>query len=359
MDLFSPIKIGALNLNNRIFMAPMTRCRSLKEHVPNEMMAEYYAQRASAGLIITEGSQISPLGIGYPCTPGIHSAIQVEGWKKVTSAVHEKGGAIFLQLWHVGRVSHPAFHSGELPISSSAIKPKGEIYTPEGMKPFVTPRAMTIKDIKEVVKQYVTGAKNAIEAGFDGIEIHGANGYLVDQFLRDGTNVRRDKYGGTVENRARFIFKIVEAISDAIGSGKTALRLSPSGTFNDMSDSDPKKHFTHVCEKLNDYDLAYLHIVDALEGNIQHGAKVVELGLLREVYNGVLVVNGGYDLKRGNAVIRNGEADAVSFGTLFLANPDLPERFKAGTTLNKPDPNPFYTQDKKGYLDYRSMQDAQ
>ncbi len=355
MDLFSPIKVGEYELRNRLFMAPMTRCRSVQDHVPNAMMAEYYAQRSSAGLIITEATQISTMGIGYPCTPGIHTPEQVEGWKQVTQAVHEKGGTIFLQLWHVGRISHPAFHNGETPVSASAIKPAGETYTPEGMKAFVTPRALTTDEVKEVVQDYIKAAENAMEAGFDGVEIHGANGYLIDQFLRDGTNHREDEYGGTLENRARFLFEIVRGVCAAIGSARTGVRLSPSGTFNDMTDSNPQKHFGYICRKLNANNLAYLHIIDALEGDIRHGANVVELSLLRETYRGVLVTNGGYDKERANNAIHNGEADAVAFGALYLANPDLPERFKAGAELNTPDPDTFYTQDEKGYLDYPVM----
>ncbi len=352
MDLFSPLKIGNYTLKNRIVMAPMTRCRSVQNNVPNDMMAAYYAQRASAGLIITEATQISTLGIGYPCTPGIHNVEQVKGWKKVTQAVHDKGGMIFLQLWHVGRISHPAFLDGELPVAPSAIKPAGEIFTFEGMKKFVTPRALTTDEIKKTVQEYVAGAINAIDAGFDGVEIHGANGYLIDQFLRDGTNSRDDTYGGSIENRSRFLFEIVEGITSAIGSDKTGLRLSPSGTFNDMKDSDPQKHFTYICEKLNTFNLAYLHIIDALEGDIKHGADVVALSVLREAYKGVLITNGGYDQERGDTTIKDGEADAVAFGALYLANPDLPERFKVKADLNQPDPNTFYTQDEKGYLDY-------
>ncbi|MDA3947117.1 MAG: alkene reductase [Helicobacteraceae bacterium] len=355
MDLFSPIVVGEYTLNNRIFMAPMTRCRSVQDNVPNAMMAEYYAQRASAGLIISEGSQISSLGIGYPCTPGIHTPEQIEGWKQVTQAVHEKGGTIFLQLWHVGRISHPAFHNGEIPVSASAIKPAGETYTPEGMKEFVTPRALTTDEIKDVVQEYVKAAENAMEAGFDGVEVHGANGYLIDQFLRDGTNHRDDEYGGSIENRARFIFEIVKGVGLAVGPSRTAVRLSPSGTFNDMTDSNPSKHFAYICKKLNAFNLAYLHIIDALEGDIRHGANVVELSLLRETYRGVLVTNGGYDLKRGNEAIKNGEADAVAYGALFLANPDLPERFEANAALNAPKPDSYYTQDEKGYLDYPAL----
>lgn len=355
MDLFSPIKIGNYHLRNRIFMAPMTRCRSVLDNAANDMMARYYAQRASAGLIITEATQISMQGIGYPYTPGIHTADQVEGWKKVTKAVHEKGGTIFLQLWHVGRISHSAYHYGELPVAPSAIKPAGSIYTYEGMKEFVTPHALTLDEIKTIVKEYVKGAKNAIEAGFDGVEIHGANGYLIDQFLRDGTNHREDAYGGSVENRGRFLFEIIEGITSAIGSDKTGLRLSPSGTFNDMKDSDPEKHFSYICEKLNPFDLAYLHIIDALEGDIRHGANVVELSVLRNAYEGVLIANGGYTQERGTKAIQSGLADAVAFGALFLANPDLPERFKANAELNTPDPDTFYTQDEKGYLDYPTL----
>jgi N-ethylmaleimide reductase len=352
MNLFSPIKIGNYNLKNRIFMAPMTRCRSVENNVPNDLMVTYYAQRASAGLIISEGTQISTQGIGYPATPGIHTAEQVQGWKKVTDAVHDKDGRIFLQLWHVGRISHSSYHEGELPVAPSAIKPSGQIYTYEGMKDFEIPRALSVKEIKEIVQDYVNGAKNAIEAGFDGVEIHAANGYLLDQFLRDGTNTRKDEYGSNIENRSRFLFEVIQAVSKKIGADKTGVRLSPSGTFNDMKDSDPKKHFTYVCEKLNAFNLAYVHIIDALEGDIRHGANVVELSVLRNAYKGVLIANGGYNKIRGNDSIEKHLANAISFGALFLANPDLPERFKKNSALNKADTNTFYTQDAEGYTDY-------
>jgi len=355
MDLFSPIKIGNTTLKNRIFMAPLTRCRSVHDNVPNDLMARYYAQRASCGLIISEATQISSMGIGYPCTPGIHTPEQVQGWKKVTQAVHDKDGKIFLQLWHVGRISHSAYHKGELPVAPSAIKPSGEVYTFEGMKEYETPRVLTTPEIKGIVHEYVQGAKNSIEAGFDGVEIHAANGYLLDQFLRDGTNIREDEYGGNIENRSRFLFEVIEAVTSAIGADKTGLRLSPSGTFNDMKDSDPQKHFTYVCDKLNAFDLAYVHIVDALEGDIKHGANVVELSLLRDAYKGVLVTNGGYDQERGNTAIQSSQADAVAFGTLFIANPDLPERFKSNAKLNEADVDTFYTQDEKGYTDYPTL----
>jgi len=315
-------------------------------------MATYYGQRASAGLIVSEATQISTMGIGYPCTPGIHTLMQIQGWKKITQVVHGKGGKIFLQLWHVGRISHSSYHEGKLSVAPSAVKPSGEVYTFDGMKEYETPRALEIKEIEELVTKYVTGAKNAIEAGFDGVEIHGANGYLIDQFLRDGTNSREDQYGSSIKNRSRFLFEIIEAIIKEIGADKVGLRLSPSGTFNDMTDSDPKNHFKYICNELNKYKLAYLHIVDALEGDIRHGANVVELSVLRDAYKGVLITNGGYDKDRGNKVIENNLADAVTFGELFIANPDLPERFKTNSKLNKADTQTYYTQDEKGYTDY-------
>lgn len=355
MNLFSPIKIGNYNLKNRIFMAPMTRCRSIKDNVPNDLMVEYYAQRATAGLIVTEGTQISPQGIGYPYTPGIHTEAQIQGWRKVTKAVHEKEGKIFLQLWHVGRVSHSSFLGGELPVAPSAIKLLGKKYTYEGMKDYEKPRALKIDEIKDIVQDYANAAKNAMDAGFDGVEIHGANGYLLDQFLRDGTNQRKDEYGGTIENRARFLFEVIKAVTDAVGADKTGVRLSPSGTMNDMTDSNPQKHFAYVCQRLNDCDLAYLHVVDALAGDIRHGANVVELSVLRDAYKGTLIVCGEYDKVKGNMVIENHLANAVAYARLFLANPDLPERFKKNAKLNEPDSTTFYTQDAKGYTDYPTL----
>ena len=355
MNLFSPIKIGNYNLKNRIFMAPMTRCRSIKDNVPNDLMVEYYSQRASAGLIITEGTQISPQGIGYPYTPGIHTEAQVQGWRKVTKAVHEKDGRIFLQLWHVGRVSHSSFLGGELPVAPSAIKLLGQKYTYEGMKEYEKPRALKAEEIKDIVQDYANAAKNAIDAGFDGVEIHSANGYLLDQFLRDGTNQRKDEYGGSIENRSRFLLEVIKAVTDAVGADKTGVRLSPSGTMNDMSDSNPQKHFAYVCQRLNDCNLAYLHIVDALAGDIRHGANVVELSVLRDAYKGTLIVCGEYDKVKGNMVIENHLANAVAYARLFLANPDLPERFKKNGKLNEPDSTTFYTQDAKGYTDYPTL----
>ena len=350
-DLFAPIEIGAYTLSNRIFMAPLTRMRA-PENIPTSMMATYYKQRATAGLIITEGAQVSPQGTGYPATPGIYSEAQVEGWKGITDAVHEEGGHIFLQLWHVGRISHPDFHDGQLPVAPSAIAPAGEAVTYEGMKPYVAPRTLDTEEIPQIVDQFRNGAKNALEAGFDGVEIHSANGYLLDQFLRDGTNKRDDMYGGSPENRARFLMEVIETVGDIYGMDKVGVRLAPSGTFNDMSDSDPEKIFGHVAEQLNRFALAYLHIVDALESDIRHGAKVVPLPYLRKTYKGKMIVCGGYDKKKGNSVIAEGDADAVAFGQLYIANPDLPERLKADSPLNEADPATFYGGTEKGYTDY-------
>ena len=355
-DLFSPIKIGTYTLQNRMIMAPMTRNRAGEGNVPVPLMVTYYSQRATAGLIITEGSQVSPQGTGYPATPGIYTSEQVEGWKTVTEAIHKKGSTIFLQLWHVGRVSHPSYHGGDLPVAPSAIAPQGEAATYEGMKPFVTPRALETDEIPGIVEQFQNCAKNAIAAGFDGVEIHGANGYLLDQFLRDGPNKRTDRYGGSVENRAKLNLEITEAVTNTCGADRVGVRLSPSGTFNDMSDSNPEATFGYLVDKLNSFGLAYLHIVDALEGDIRHGAKVVPLSILRETYKGILITNGGYDKNKGNTVIAEKKADAVSFGQLFLTNPDLPERFRSDSPLNEPDFSTFYGGGEKGYIDYPFLQ---
>lgn len=350
-DLFSSIEIGLFNLQNRIVMAPLTRMRA-PENVPTEMMVTYYQQRATAGLIITEGAQISEQGVGYPATPGIYSQAQVEGWKPVTNAVHEKGGLIFLQLWHVGRISHPDFHGGEAPVAPSAIAPAGETPTFEGMKPFATPRALETDEIDQIVEEFKNGAKNALDAGFDGVEIHSANGYLLDQFLRDSTNKREDKYGGSIENRARLLLAVTEAVVEVCGKDRVGVRLAPSGTFNDISDSDPEKLFGYVVDQLNRFDLAFIHIVDVLESDVRHGAKVVDLHFLRKIYKGKIIICGGYDRQKGDSVIAEGNADAVAFGQLYIANPDLPERLKIDAPLNEPDQSTFYGGQEKGYIDY-------
>ncbi|MES0371385.1 MAG: alkene reductase, partial [Mariprofundaceae bacterium] len=346
--------------SNRIIMAPMTRCRAGGEvyDVPQQVSATYYAQRAGAGLIISEGSQISQQGVGYPATPGIHSAEQVEGWKLVTDAVHKKAGKIFLQLWHVGRISHPDYHNGELPVAPSAIKPAGEATTFSGMQPFVTPHALEIDEIRAVVEDFRNAATKAKQAGFDGVEIHGANGYLIDQFIRSGTNQRTDEYGGSLENRARFLLEVAEAVVSVWGAGRVGVRLSPSGTFNDMSDSSPEETFSYMAGQLNRFGLAYLHVVNALSGDIRHGADVVPLSLLRDAWSGLLITNGEYDKERANVEISAGLADAVSFASSFLANPDLPERFSADADLNIPDFDTFYVGGENGYTDYPTMEAA-
>jgi len=353
-DLFTPLTIGRTTAANRIFMAPMTRNRA-PENIANELMARYYAQRATAGLIITEGSQISTQAVGYPATPGIYNAAQVDGWKIVTDAVHEKGGHIFLQLWHTGRVSHPDYHGGEVPVAPSAITPKGEAPTYEGMKPYVTPRALDTAEIPAIVEDYARAAENAIKAGFDGVELHGANGYLIDQFLRDGTNKRTDKYGGAIANRAQFLMEVVSAVVDICGSGRVGVRLSPSGTFNDMSDTDPAKDFTFVTGQLNRFGLAYLHIVNIMAADARHGAKGVPLELLRGAYKGVLVACGEYGKDRAMSEVKDGKCDAVAFGRPYISNPDLVERFRADAPLNEPDPATFYGGGEKGYTDYKTL----
>ena len=350
-SLFSPIDIGAIRLTNRIVMAPLTRMRA-PEQIPTALMTTYYQQRASAGLIIAEASQISPQGIGYPATPGLYNDEQVAGWKKITAAVHAQGGHIFAQLWHVGRISHPDLHHGELPVAPSAITPKGQAVTPSGYQPFVMPRALAIEEIPGIVNQYQVAAKNALEAGFDGVEVHSANGYLLDQFLRDGTNKRTDSYGGSMANRARFLFEVLEAVISVCGAERTGLRLSPSGTFNDISDSDPVTFFSYLLGELNRFNLAYLHIVDALECDIRHGAKTIDIAILRSAFKGILITCGGYDKARAEQTLAAGLADAVAFGQLYIANPDLVERFKQNAVLNQPDPSTFYGGNETGYTDY-------
>ncbi|MGZ8190666.1 MAG: alkene reductase, partial [Methylococcaceae bacterium] len=270
--------------------------------------------------------------------------------------VHAANGHIFLQLWHVGRISHPDYHDGTLPVAPSAVRPKGGTVTPTGMKPFVTPRALATDEIQGIVEQYRQAAKNALAAGFDGVEIHSANGYLLDQFLRDGTNKRTDSYGGSLENRARFLLEVTEAVISVCGAQRVGIRLSPSGTFNDMTDSNPEPMFVYLLGQLNRFGLAYLHIVDALESDIRHGANVIDLAVLRKAYNGILIVCGGYDQARAGQVLADGLADAVAFGQLYIANPDLVERFQLNAPLNTPDPATFYGGSEKGYTDYPALE---
>ena len=352
--LLTPVRLGRYQLSNRIVMAPMTRSRADNpDKAPTELHAQYYAQRASAGLIITEGSQISPQAVGYIHTPGIHSPAQIAGWRKVSDAVHARNGRIFLQLWHVGYVSHPDFHGGALPVAPSAINPNTQSYTPQGMKDTVTPHALETHEVKRIVQDYEQAAKNAIAAGLDGVEIHGANGYLIEQFLRDGTNRRTDQYGGSVTNRARFLFEVTEAVIAAVGADRVGVRLSPANTWNVPADSDTRGLYDSVIGTLSGYDLAYLHLREA-QGDVSAIPNMVTnvTEHYRRVYRGTLMTNTGFDRERANEVIRKGHADLVAFGTLFIGNPDLPERFRRGAPLNQADPQTFYQGGSKGFIDY-------
>jgi N-ethylmaleimide reductase len=357
VDIFSPFTLGPLTLPNRIVMAPMTRNRAGAGNAPVALNATYYAQRASAGLIVTEATQVSPQGLGYPGTPGIHSPEQVAGWKLVTEAVHRAGGRIFLQLWHVGRISHPLLQpAGAVPVAPSAIAPKGQAWTLEGMKDYVTPRALETGEIAGVVDDYRRGARNARQAGFDGVEVHGANGYLIDQFLRDGSNKRTDRYGGSALNRARFLIEVTEAVIGEWGdAGRVGARLSPTNPYNDMSDSNPAATFSAAVGEINRLGLAYLHVVEPAAGDPVPAGEIPDLRFFRKIWRGALIGNKGYDLQRANAVIRDGAADLISFAALFLANPDLPERLRRGGPFNPPDRKTFYGGSAPGYTDYPAI----
>ncbi len=348
--LFTPIRVGDLELPNRIVMAPLTRNRAGPGNVPTELMAEYYRQRASAGLIVSEATQVAPEGVGYPATPGIHSPEQVAGWQQVTRAVHEAGGRMFAQLWHVGRISHPSMQpGGVLPVAPSAVRPAGEAMTCDGPQPFVTPRALARDEIPQVVDRFRHAARLAREAGFDGVEIHAANGYLVDQFLRDGTNHRDDDYGGPVANRARFLLEVLAAVGEVWEPGRVGVRVSPENTYNDIRDSDPQATFNFVAEALAARGLAYLHVV---EGDMVTGRRELDYGALRQRFGGAYMANNGYDFRRATGAVARGDADLVSFGRLYIANPDLVERFRLGAPLNEPDESTFYGGDARGYTDY-------
>jgi N-ethylmaleimide reductase len=349
-NLFEPTTVGNLNLKNRMVMAPMTRNRAAEGNIPQAMNVEYYRQRASAGLIISEASQVSPEGVGYPGTPGIYNDEQVAGWQKVTDAVHDEGGYIYLQLWYCGRISHPdLLPDKQTPVAPSAIKPEGEAITFEGMKAFVEPRALEINEIQNIVAQYKHAAQMAKQAGFDGVEIHAANGYLLDQFLRDGSNKRNDMYGGNEENRMRFLNQVIDAVLEVWQSNSVGLRLTPENSFNSMSDSNPQAHFNTFITQLNARNLAYLHI---LEGDMMGAARKVNYRALRETYKGIYIANNGYDKDRAQTAIANGDCDLVAFGVPFLANPDLVYRYKNNLQLNEAEQNTFYGGDETGYTDY-------
>jgi N-ethylmaleimide reductase len=352
-QLFAKTTLGSLSLKNHLVMAPMTRSRAIG-NIPNELMAEYYAQRASAGLIITEGTSPSPNGLGYPRIPGIFSAAQVAGWKRITDVIHAKGAKMFIQFMHCGRVGHALnLPAGARILAPSAVRADGEMYTDaEGMKPHPTPQALTEADIKTAIEEFVQAAKNAMAAGFDGIELHGANGYLLEQFIRPNSNQRTDRYGGSIENRARFVLEVSDAVIKAIGKDKVGIRLSPFGVFNDMPLYDAMEaDYTYLAQQLNLRGLAYIHLVD----HSSMGAPPVPASMktaLRNVFKGKLILSGGYDAARAESDLAAGKCDLVAVGKPFLANPDLVTRWKTGAALNAPDMNTFYTPGANGYTDY-------
>jgi 2,4-dienoyl-CoA reductase-like NADH-dependent reductase (Old Yellow Enzyme family) len=343
--LFDPVRIGAWNLPNRFVMAPLTRSRAGAARTPNVLMAEYYRQRAAAGLIISEATSVTPMGVGYADTPGVWSPAQVEGWKLVTKAVHEAGGRILLQLWHVGRISDPIFLNGERPVAPSAVAPAGLVSLVQPPKAFVTPRALETREIPAVIEAYRQGAVNAQAAGFDGVEIHGANGYLLDQFLQDKTNHRTDAYGGPVENRARLMLEVTDAVISVWGADRVGMHLAPRGDAHDMGDSDPLVTFGYVARELGRRHLAFICARESL-GEKRIGPR------LKTAFGGSYIANEKFTFETASQVLAAGEADAVAFGVPFIANPDLPERFRQGTSLNAPEPATFYSSGAKGYTDY-------
>ena len=352
LDLFSPVKLGSIALKNRMVMAPLTRNRAGEGGVPQAMNVTYYVQRASAGLIISEATPISVMAHGYPALPGIYTDAQVAGWKKVTDAVHAEGGKIVIQLWHVGRISHPSLlPNGAQPVAPSAIKPKGKAFTYQGLVDYVEPRALAVSELPSIVADYVHATKCALAAGFDGVEIHAANGYLLDQFLRDGTNKREDEYGGSIENRSRLLLEVTKAVVEVAGSDKVGIRISPVNPFNDMKDSNPQALFNHVVTALNPFKLAYLHVV---EGGIHGGgiADPFDFPALRKHCQSAYMANLSYDKARGNAAIASGHADVIAYGVPFIANPDLVKRFSINAALNQADSSTFYGGTEHGYTDY-------
>lgn len=344
--LFDGLTIGEIELKNRVILAPMTRSRADDDGVQPDFAAEYYAQRASGGLLITEATNVSPMAKGYVRTPGAYTAEQIESWKKVTEKVHRSGGKIFLQLFHTGRIALPDFlPENQAPVAPSAVKAAGQNYTDDGMKEFVEPRELTADEIKSAVGDFAVAAKNAIQAGFDGVEIHGANGYLIQQFLSTNVNHRTDEYGGSIENKSRFLFEILDAVTEAIGSERTGLRLSPGGEFNDIAEENAEELYDYIVGKLNHYGLAYLHIGTFDQNRDWHP-------VLRPLYKGIYLAGVGFDKDRAENVLTDDGADAIVFGKLFLANPDLPERFRRNARLNTPDESTFYTPGEVGYTDY-------
>jgi len=358
-SLFDPFRLGAMTLPNRVVMAPLTRNRAGEGFVPSPLAAKYYGLRAEAGLLITEASQISQQGQGYQDTPGIYTDAQVEGWKKVTDAVHAKGGHIVIQLWHVGRVSHVSLQpNGGAPVAPSAIVANTKTYVNNGFAETSQPRALELSEIPGIVADYRRAAANAIKAGFDGVEIHGANGYLIDQFLKDGSNTRTDQYGGSIENRARFLLEVVDAITAEIGAGRTGLRLSPVSPANGVSDSNPQALFNHVVEELEKRHLLYIHVVEGATGGPRDVAPDFSFEELRKRFSGPWMVNNGYDFDLAQRAVGEGKADLVAFGKPFISNPDLVERLRRGAPLNEVDRDTLYGGGAKGYVDYPTLADA-
>ncbi len=347
-NLFDPIEVGDLRLPNRIWMAPLTRARAGDRRVPNALMRDYYVQRASAGLILSEATSVTPQGVGYAGTPGIWSSEQVQGWKQITDAVHAAGGRMFLQLWHVGRISDPMFLNGELPVAPSAVAAKGHVSLVRPQRPYPTPRALEVDEIPGVIAAYRKGAENAKAAGFDGVEIHGANGYLLDQFLQDGSNKRTDVYGGSIENRARLMLEVTDAAIAVWGAGRVGMHLAPRGDSHDMGDSDLPGTFGYVAEQLGRRKIAFICARERLEEP--------RLGpALKKAFGGVYVANESFDQAAGDEVLARGEADAVAYGKAFIANPDLPRRFAEGAPLNAWNANTFYVGGPEGYTDYPAL----
>lgn len=357
--LFDPVQLGALSLSNRILMAPLTRGRAGDSRIPGNLMVEYYAQRAEAGLIITEATAISPQGYGWAGAPGIYTDEMEAGWKRVTDVVHKRGGKIVLQLWHMGRLSHPVFQNGEPTVAPSAIKPEGFTRDASGKKEYTVPRALEPSELPGIIDDYVSATQRSLRAGFDGVEIHGANGYLLDQFVRDGSNQRTDEYGGSIENRLRFPLQVVEAVVKEAGRERTGIRISPTNPNGGTKDSDPAKTFTNYANALSGFNLAYVHIMEPFP---ESGKAIPNTPYvtphIRKAYQGNLIVNGGYDLQHGNAAIESGLAQGVAFGVPFLANPDLVRRLKMGAPLNTPNPATFYGDGAEGYTDYPVMEQA-
>ena len=343
--LFDPLKLGSLELPNRIIMAPLTRCRADAGRVPNALMAEYYVQRASAGLILSEATSVTPMGVGYPDTPGIWSEDQVRGWLNITRAVHANGGRIFLQLWHVGRISDPLYLNGELPVAPSAIQPAGHVSLVRPIKEFVTPRALETEEIAEIVEAYRHGAENAKAAGFDGVEIHGANGYLLDQFLQSSTNQRNDQYGGSVENRARLLLEVTDAAISVWGADRVGVHLAPRQDAHDMGDANPRETFGYVARELGKRGVAFICTRE------KEGEDSLT-PYLKEQFGGLVIANERFTKAQANAWLAAGKADAVAFGIPFIANPDLVERLAQDAPLNEPRPELFYAQGPVGYIDY-------